>query len=194
MTEMHKESRRPAPPNGRLRFRFRAKRALRLVRAEEGSTVLEMALVLPVLMLTLVGIMTFGLAFYNQITLTNAVNNAAQVLMAGSGVITDPCASVNNALAAAAPSLNNPAVYGPAAGKLSYTIQAYTTTTGSTPAVGPYAVVFPSGGISCASEAANLTEHYQVIVTATYGCNLTVLGHNFAPTCLLTAQTSEVVQ
>ncbi len=176
-----------------LKVRSRALRFFRLTRAEEGATLLEFAFLMPALMLILVGIMKFGLAFYNQITLTNAATNAAQVLSAGTGVITDPCASVNNALAAAAPSLNNPAVYGSAAGKLSYTIQAYTSATAST-SVGPYTVAFPSGGTSCTSEAASLTQYYQVVVTATYGCNLNVFGHNFAPSCLLTAQTSEVVQ
>jgi Flp pilus assembly protein TadG len=166
-------------------------RVLRLARGEQGSTLIEFALVLPVLMVIMVGIMAFGLAFYNQITLTNAANNAAQVLMAGSGVITDPCASVNNALAAAAPSLNNPAVYG--ANKLSYKIQAYTSTTAST-TVGPYTVTFPSGGQSCPSLAASLTANQQVVVTATYGCNLVVFGRNYASNCLLTAQTSENVQ
>jgi Flp pilus assembly protein TadG len=193
MIGMNKGSETAVSADRGWKVRSRSMRFFRLARAEQGSTLIEFALVMPVLMLILVGIMKFGLAFYNQITLTNAATNAAQVLMSGSGVITDPCASVNNALAAAAPSLNNPAVYGSAAGKLSYTIQAYTSATAST-TVGPYAVVFPSGGTSCTSEAANLTEYYQVVVTATYGCNLTVFGHNFAPSCLLTAQTSEVVQ
>lgn len=191
MSGMDKGTETAVSSNRKLKGRSRAMWFLCLARAEEGATLLEFAFLMPALMLILLGIMKFGLAFYNQITLTNAANNAAQVLMAGSGVITDPCASANNALAAAAPSLNNPAVYG--SNKLSYTIQAYTSMTAST-SVGPYTVTFPSGGTSCASMAANLTEHYQVVLTATYGCNLKVFGHDFAPSCLLTAQTSEVVQ
>lgn len=191
MMEMYKESARLASLRGQLTARFRIRRALRPARSEQGSTVLEMALILPLLLMLLLGIMEFGLAFYNQITLTNAANDAAQVLMSGSGVINDPCVSVNNALAAAAPSLNNPAVY--EAHPLSYTIQAYTSASAST-SVGPYTVTFPSGGQSCTSLAGSLTEYYQVVVTATYGCSLKVFGHDFAPGCLLTAQTSEVVQ
>jgi Flp pilus assembly protein TadG len=143
------------------------------------------------LAMLVLGIITFGITFYDQILLSNAASNAAQVVMAGSGVITDPCASVNNALAAAAPGLNNASIYG--SNPLSYSITAYTSTSNSV-TVGPYAVSFSGSGQSCTGEAADLTQYQQVVVKATYGCNLTIFGHNFAPNCILTAQTSEAVQ
>ena len=159
---------------------------------EDGQAILEFALVFSLLAMLLLGIISFGITFYDQITLTNAANNAAQVVMAGTGVITDPCASANTAFASAAPNLNNPNIYG--SNPLSFSITAYTSSTAST-TVGPYQVVFSgSGGPSCAGTAASLTANYQVVVTGTYGCNLTVFGHNFAPSCKLTATTSEVVQ
>ena len=52
-----------------------------LARDDRGQALLEFALVLVVLVLILLGIITFGIAFNNQITLTNAVNNAAQAVM-----------------------------------------------------------------------------------------------------------------
>ena len=107
-------------------------------------------------------------------------------------MITDPCQSVNNALAAAAPGLNNASIYG-TNGQLQYTITAYTSSTSSASS-GPNNVVFSGSGTSCTGLAASLTEYQQVVVKATYGCNLTVFGHNFAPNCTLTAQTSEAVQ
>lgn len=175
-------------------FRPSWRRALRTsARAgrEEGQAIVEFALVFSLLAILLLGIISFGIAFDNQITLTHAANNAAQVVMSGSGVITDPCASVNSALAAAATNLNNPNIYG--SNPLSFSITAYTNATNSV-SVGPYTVAFSGSGQSCQSEAADLTQGQQVVVTATYGCNLTIFGHNFAPNCKLTAQTSEVVQ
>jgi Flp pilus assembly protein TadG len=170
----------------------RLKRALGRARQQQGAALLEFALLLPVLMLILLGIISFGIAFNNQMTLTNAVNDAAQVVMAGPGVITDPCQSANNALAVAAANLNNSTIYG--THPLSFTLSAYTNAT--TPnTTSSFNVVFPStSGALCTSEAAFLTVGQQVSVTATYGCKLNFLGYNFAPNCVLTAQTAEAVQ
>jgi Flp pilus assembly protein TadG len=152
----------------------------------------EFALVFPILMAVLMGIIAFGIVFWNQITLTNAANNAAQVIMSGPGVITDPCAKANTAFAQSAPSLNNSSIYG--THPLSFSVTAYTTSTASTTS-GPYQVVFGSGtGPSCPTLASSLTLSQQVVVTATYGCNLQLFGFNPAPNCKLTAQTSEAVQ
>jgi Flp pilus assembly protein TadG len=160
-------------------------------RREEGQAIVEFAFIFSLLAMLVLGIITFGITFYDQILLSNAVSNAAQVVMAGSGVITDPCGSVNTALTAAAPGLNNASIYG--SNPLSFSIQAYTSTTTSVTA-GPYTVAFSGTAPSCTAEAADLTQYQQVVVTATYGCNLTVFGHNFAPSCKLTATTSEAVQ
>lgn len=160
-------------------------------RREEGQAIVEFAFIFSMLAMLVLGIITFGITFYDQILLANATSNAAQVLMAGSGTITDPCGSANTAFVAAAPSLNNPKIYG--SYPLSFSISAYTNST--TPnTVGPYGVAFTGSAPSCTSEAADLTQFQQVVVTATYGCNLTIFGHNFAPTCVLSAQTSEAVQ
>jgi len=170
-----------------------ARRSMIGARREEGQAIVEFAFIFSMLAMLVLGIITFGITFYDQILLSNAASNAAQVVMAGSGVITDPCGSVNTALAAAAPGLNNASVYG--TNPLSFSISAYTNP--STPnTVGPYTVVFPGSGTapSCTAEAADLTQYQQVVVTATYGCNLTIFGHNFAPSCKLTATTSEAVQ
>jgi len=161
-------------------------------RGDQGSTLVEFAVVISLLMIILMGIISFGIAFNNQVTLTNAVNNAAQVLMAGSGVITDPCQSANTALAQAAANLNNINTYG--SYPLAFSISAYTNAT--TPnTVGPYNVVFSgTGGPSCTGEAADLTAGQEIVVAATYGCNLQVFGFNYAPNCKLSAQAAEAVQ
>jgi len=159
---------------------------------EEGQALVEMGIAISVLFLLLLGIISFGIAFSNQVTLTNAANNAAQVVMAGAGVITDPCQSANSAFANAATNLNNPKIYG--ANPLSFSITAYTSSTASVSSGTQQVVFSDSGGPSCASLAPSLTAGQQVVVSATYGCNLAFFGYNFAPNCKLTAQTSEDVQ
>jgi len=186
----------PASRGAHVKARPNARQLL--ARDERGQALLEFALVLVVLVLILLGIITFGIAFNNQITLTNAVNNAAQALMnvrntgTGTTATPDPCAAANTALANAAPGLNNVNIYG--SNPLSFSISAYTNAT--TPnTTGPYNVVFStSGGPSCTGEAADLTSGQQVVVTATYGCKLQFFGINFAPTCKLSAQAAEDVQ
>jgi Flp pilus assembly protein TadG len=193
MTSMQIGSQKAASPEVRGEARSRAKQAFARAREEQGQSLVEFALLLPLLMLILLGIISFGIAFNNQTALTNAVNNAAQVVMAGPGAITDPCQSANNALALGGANLNNSRIYG--THPLSYTISAYTNAT--TPnTTSSYTVVFPSTtGAVCASEAADLTPGQEVAVTATYGCQLSFFGHNFAPSgCVLTAQSAEAVQ
>ena len=55
-----------------------------------GSTAIEMALILPVLVLLLFGIVEFGLLFYNQQVITNASREAARAgIVAGSPRVSD---------------------------------------------------------------------------------------------------------
>jgi len=77
-------------PSRGLRVRDRSGDRKILARDERGQALLEFALVLVVLVLILLGIITFGIAFNNQITLTNAVNNAAQALMSSKGAVNSP--------------------------------------------------------------------------------------------------------
>ncbi|MHA7247655.1 TadE/TadG family type IV pilus assembly protein [Arthrobacter tecti] len=50
---------------------------------ERGAVAVEMALLLPVLLILLLGIMEFGRAFNTQITLTNAARDAVRVMAIG---------------------------------------------------------------------------------------------------------------
>ncbi|MHA7178745.1 TadE/TadG family type IV pilus assembly protein [Arthrobacter sp. MDB2-24] len=50
------------------------------VNKERGAAAVEMALVLPVLILLLLGIMEFGRAFNAQVTLTNAAREGVRVM------------------------------------------------------------------------------------------------------------------
>ncbi|TKV29510.1 pilus assembly protein [Arthrobacter sp. NamB2] len=50
------------------------------MRREQGAVAVEMALLLPVLILLLLGIMEFGRAFDAQVTLTNAAREGVRVM------------------------------------------------------------------------------------------------------------------
>jgi len=54
-------------------------RKLRLLKNEKGQSLVEFALVLPVLMMILLGIIEFGWLFNAQITLTSAAREGARV-------------------------------------------------------------------------------------------------------------------
>jgi hypothetical protein len=50
-------------------------------------------------------------------------------------------------------------------------------------------------GATCPAGAANMAQGAAATVTATYPCNLSVFGHNYAPSnCTMTAQTTEIIQ
>jgi hypothetical protein len=76
-------------------------------RAERGQTMTEFALVLPLLALLLFGVIQFGIAFNNYITLTDAVRAGARKA-AVSRHLQDPEGAVVTQVRAAAPDLKSP--------------------------------------------------------------------------------------
>ena len=84
--------------------------AMRQVRArfrmgDEGSNLVEFAVMLPLLIMFLTGIFSVGLAFVNQQALMQAVGIGAQQLANSRTTSKDPCAEVFNAIKATAPTL-----------------------------------------------------------------------------------------
>jgi Flp pilus assembly protein TadG len=71
------------------------------IRSEHGAAAVEFALVLPVLVLLLMGLIEFSLIFNTQISLTNAAREGARVM----AIENDP-AEARQAAIAAAPSVN----------------------------------------------------------------------------------------
>jgi Flp pilus assembly protein TadG len=74
-------------------------------RGARGQTTTEFALVLPLLALLLFGIIQFGIAFNNYVTLTDAVRVGARK-GAVSGALPDPVAAVENQVRTAATDLD----------------------------------------------------------------------------------------
>ncbi|HYK36133.1 TadE/TadG family type IV pilus assembly protein [Alloacidobacterium sp.] len=163
-----------------LRGRIRARRH---PSCDDGQSILEFALCVPVLLLIVTGITTFGVALSNYLTMTNAVGTAAQYLAVQRSVTTNPCSDAANAFVNAAPNLNtanltfsfslNGTSYGPYTGLSKSTCSSSSTSTGA---------------------AGNLVAGGSAQMTVYYPCNLAVYGHNFLPNCNLAVQTTEIVQ
>jgi Flp pilus assembly protein TadG len=149
---------------------------------EKGGALVEFALVLPVLLLVVTAITTFGIALNNYLQLTEAVGIGGQALSVSRGNTTDPCNAVSSAVIAAAPYLVSTSI--------SFTTKIYTSSSSST----SYSGTSCSSSSTTTGAAGNLTQGQAAVVTATYPCSLAVFGVNYAPTCNLTAQVTEIIQ
>jgi Flp pilus assembly protein TadG len=149
----------------------------RLRNGNDGSSVVEFALVLPLLLLITTGILSFGIALNNMLTLTNATSIGARFLAVDRGMNLDPCATSVAIVKGTSPGLN------PA--NLTFTFVINGTT-------------YP--GLSCnsssltAGAAGNMVQGTAAQVTVTYPCRLGVFGNNILPGCTLKAQTTEQIQ
>lgn len=140
-----------------------------LVRNERGSSLVEFAVILPVLALLVLAIGRFGITFNNFIALTDAVRAGARQLATGRGV-TNPCQNAQNRVYSAAPTLSQ--------ASLPVTI----VVNGST-----------VSGNTCSNSI--LATGQDVTVSATYPCSLTFFGINFAGgTCQLSASTTARIE
>lgn len=161
-----------------LRFGFR----------DDGQALVETALVLPIILVAVFGILIFGFFTLQIMSLTQGVNSAGLVLSVNAGETTDPCATAATALQNAAPIL--------VPANISYTV------TLTPPATSSGTKSYPYTGASCSSSstttgaAGYLVSGGQVQVTASYSnCSLKFYGKNFAPNgCSITSTITEVVQ
>lgn len=131
-----------------------AARARRRSRAERGQSTAEFALVLPVLLLLVTGVIQFGLLFDHYITLTDAVRSGARTLSLGRG-LSDPCD------AAVSQTLNS-------AGSIGLTASQVTTTLSGSDTCGTGSYPNRTGG--------NEVQGDQATVTATQPFTLSVFG------------------
>ncbi len=124
-------------------------------RGEEGSSLFEFALVMPLLSMLLVGITLGGITFYDYVTLSEAVAVGARSLATNSG-IAGPCTTATTALTNAATSLKTSAI--------------------------TVSISFPSTNTHSDS-CTTLYGADSVMVNATYPCNMTVpfTGINLCP-------------
>lgn len=132
---------------------------------DSGGAAVEFALVLPFLLLLLFGIIQFGLTLYHFEMLTGAVRTGSRQLAIDRGAATPLTDTLNE-------------IYGSAASL----------------AKGNLRIILKVNGTTCATDAAcggALASGLPVTVTASYPCNLTIIGFKFAPGCVLSSSTTE---
>jgi Flp pilus assembly protein TadG len=134
--------------------------------SDAGSALFEFALVLPMLVMLLVGIIKCGILFYDYITLADAVAVGAREMATNQGN-TGACSEAEQYLLGAATDLNTT--------KITVTFPG-TTTSGT----------YSGGNLAC-----SLTANSAGTVEATYPCDLTIpfLGNVWSG-CTLTSQTT----
>ena len=151
----------------------------RVCGADDGSSLIELALCLPPLLLLTTGIFAFGMAVNNYAMLTNAAGSGATQLSVSRGGSLDPCAAVAAAVTAAAPML--------VPANLTYV----TVINGSSYA-GPSCASSSLG--SGAAGVLTLGKGTQASVSVGYPCHLALYGLNSFPNCILTAKSSDMIQ
>jgi Flp pilus assembly protein TadG len=153
---------------------------------EEGSQLVEMAVVAPILLVILTGMASFGMALYSQQQLGLAAANAVQAIATGTSLITDPCKTAATDVAQSLPQWT--------AANISYTLTIYTKSTSSVTASGT------GSGFTCTADSADLTTFQPVTLKVTYPYNWfpifqwTKYGSNFAPTGNLTTTQAAMAQ
>jgi Flp pilus assembly protein TadG len=139
---------------------------------DEGQSLIEFALVVPIMLLLLTGVMVFAFTMYDMILLQTAASQGVQVLALSQNVpgITDPCASATTAISRAT-RLNSSAI-------------GITFLNGGT-----NGTVISAGNSNCVS----ITKGTELTVTLTYPCSYALI-YKFNKSCQLTASESEPAQ
>lgn len=164
-------------PNLVVRLRKEDGALLRLRKGEQGQSLVEAALVFPVLLVILTGILSFGLAFNNYLILTNAVGSGGRALAIARGTTTDPCSTAATAVSQSAVLLNT--------NNINYTWNFNGTS---------YSGSSCSSSSTSTGAAGNLVQGQTAQITVTYPCSLAVFRMNLAPGCQLSASVTELVQ
>jgi Flp pilus assembly protein TadG len=173
----------------RLAARTRRRGAfLRLWVGENGQSLAETALTLPILAMVILGIFQCGILFNNYIQLTNAAGAGADYLQTldGSTTITDPCAATFTAVANAAPTLKSSNI----------TVKVILNDTNSTTATASTytGTGSGSGGLTCSGELSQLVRQAPAVVTVSYPASLVIYGKNFFSSTATISQTVTVYE
>ncbi len=159
-------------------------RARLLTGDQRGQSMVELAITLPILLVLVTGIATFGIAFANYLSLQNAVSIGALELAVSRGNTTNPCSLAASTVQSALPN-------GMVAASLTFTLVLNGVT------FGPYTGVSNatcSSSSNTTGSAGDLQQGKNAQLIVSYPCNLSVYGKNYAPSCTLSSQVTELVQ
>jgi len=157
-------------PSSQSSLRARSMRervSTRLSLGEEGSNLVEFAMVLPLLLMLVTGIIGFGLVMNNKEELQSAAGQGVHALAIGENLVSDPCGAATTVITSAT--------------QLKASNITITFLNGG-----------PNGTAMSGSSCANLPTGTVVSVKAQYPCSLSVI-FRFAGTCSLTALETEPV-
>jgi Flp pilus assembly protein TadG len=146
----------------------RAKLLLRSALVEQGSALVETAVVVPVLCILMTGIFSFSIALHQKLELAHAVSTGSRAIAVDKSD-PDPCASTASKMYASAPTLTQSKF------TMSFVLNG-TTYSGKT-----------------CNGTTNLISGKTAQITATYPCSLTIYGRNLG-SCTLSESITEVVQ
>lgn len=163
-----------------------------LCACEEGQSLVEFALVLPMLMVVVTGVLIFGIYETQIMSLTEGVDSAGRVVSVSAGQTVDPCNLTATTVASGSPILNPAGIsytltLNPIPGNLAANNHTYTGTGSSWSC---------SSASSTTGAAGNLVSGGTVTVKATYtACALKFYGNNLMPGgCSISQSITEVVQ
>ena len=151
--------------------------------SEEGTSLVELAITLPIMLMLLTGAASFSLAFYFLQQLGNATTSGVQLAAADQGLVTDPCETAAAAVEAALPNWTTT--------KLTFTMS-WTDSTGGSHSEGPVAEA-SSTTFSCASAGDGSTDtstamgpNTPVVLTVSYNYSWLPI-FKFTPSSALTS-------
>jgi Flp pilus assembly protein TadG len=136
-------------------------------RGESGQALVEFALIAPVLFMVLIGIFKCAIAFNNYLVLTDAVRTGARQLAVSRGVPT-ACDSAIARVRSAAAELSD--------SKLTVAAQV------------------AGSSSKCSDLGAGNEQGNDAEMSATYPCDLVILGIDFAPSCKLSSSVTERIE
>ena len=156
--------------------------------SERGSALVEMAIVMPIMLMMLTGIFSFSVVFYQKLQLAEAVANAGRVMATERGD-SDPCATTASAIYAAAPALaksNLTLTFTLGGTNTSGTVSGGTAY-GGTKGTAPTCTAAGNGGANA------MQAGWPAQIQATYPCTLSVYAFHYS-NCNLGTIDTEVIQ
>jgi Flp pilus assembly protein TadG len=156
-----------------------------LVYEGNGQSLVEFALVLPMLLMVLMGIFSVGMFVQNYQQLTYVENQGLITLqqLPDTTAASDPCGAVSTAILGAAAHLTTTGSNG-----LQVSLK-FNTEGVSYPASGTSSAT----GFSCGAGSAYVYDGQSVTITVTYPCTLSVYGVNFTHSCMLNETETEQI-
>jgi Flp pilus assembly protein TadG len=137
-------------------------------RGESGQALVEFAMIAPILFMVLIGIFKCAIAFNHYIILTDAVRAGARQLAVSRGV-PNACSNAMSRVKSAASDLDSTQITN---------LQANVDGASS----------------NCGNLESGNEQGTDAKVTASYPCDLVILGIDFAPSCKLTSTMTERIE